>query len=252
MRTRFKLEEFGLKPAADGRVADKLDTTTILSILVAFNIPLFTEAFKNWSDLTVSTSYFFGALTLIFYMLYLTDYYEKVWTRWFSLPTDLGFFRVYSLVTGVIIIALMTVFPVIWFWYVTILISILTYKKYTTRWAYIEAFNIEYETVQQCTNNMDRAILALAENMSTNFLKYGVLLSLVASLLLSTVYHLDQGQQWSIQGVSFYGKPYFMLLSTAWSLVLVFFWYRKIRSGLSFIAREAERGNFEFFEEENR
>src|SRR5438128_1679678 len=87
---------------------ERVDTATVLAILVAFNIPLFAEGFRHFTDLDKCASYFFGALTFVFFMLYMVDYYEKIWTRWFSLPSDTGFFRMYSLAAGSIIIGAMT------------------------------------------------------------------------------------------------------------------------------------------------
>jgi hypothetical protein len=245
---RFGLKEFG----AEAR-SEKVDTTTILAILVAFNIPLFTEAFRKFTDLDVFASYFFGALTLIFFMLYLVDYYEKIWVRWFSLPDDFVFFRVYSLVLGVITIAIMNVFPEYWYWYLSILFLVMSLKKYSTRRQYMAAFDAAHGSFSQCKNKSDKAVCLLARNMSKNFFVYGFVYSIPVAALISAANHWGgQNIAFTVGKLPFHGNGYYIAASALWSLILCGFWLHKIRSELNYFVTAVEKGDFEFFDKVNK
>ncbi len=232
---------------------DKLDTTTILSILVAFTIPLFTDAFRHYADLTVATSFLFGALVLIFFMLYTVDYYEKIWVKWFALPNDFAFFRVYSLVTGVIVIALMNVVPQFWYWYISALFLLLSWKKYKTKNQYQKAFDAKYGSVNRCPHKVRKATYFLAENMSRNFRLYGFILSLPVSAALTLAYYWPSAElSVVVLGRSFSGNVVYIGTGSVYAAVLVGFWYKKVRGGINYMVEQVEAGNFEFFEKENR
>lgn len=246
------MKEYGLKDFGAKANSEKVDTTTILAILVAFNIPLFTDAFRNFTDLEIFASLFFGALTLIFFMLYLVDYYEKIWVRWFSLPNDFIFFRVYSLVFGVVVIAVMNVFPQYWYWYLSALFLVMSLKKYSTRRRYMVAFNIAHKSFSQCGSDTDKAVCLLARNMSYNFLFYGFVLSVPAAVVLNAAYIWGGPEvAFSIGKLTFHGNASYVIGSALYCALLVGFWWRKIRSGLNYMVNAVEKGDFDFFDREN-
>jgi len=262
-----KFKEFG---RAEYR--DRIDTNTILSILIAFTIPIFAEAFKHIRDLSMACSYFAGAVSLIFFMLYTVDYYEKIWIRWYSLPDDFSFFRVFSLFFGVIVIAAMNEFPQFWYWYLSLLFFVLTKKKYSIKNKYIKSFDAEFGSYTQCESTQMQCRYLLAENMAHNFWKWGLLLSIPVAILLTFLYiknfvpiDLDVPEQLKsglckIPDVAprtetpckITGNSLFIALSILYTAILAFFWLKKIRVGLSFMVTQVEKGSTDFFINENR
>jgi hypothetical protein len=244
----YVLSDFG-----NPNYKDRIDSVTVLSILVAFTIPLFVEGFKRYPDLDIAASYFLGATVLIFFMFYTVDYYEKIWSRWFSLPEDFGFFRIYSLVTGVIVIAAMTVHPEYWYIYISVLFLILSIKKYSTRKKYERAFRKEYPTNDDCDDDQKLCVFLLVQNMSRNFLILGFYASVPIAVALA---FLLSAKIWpfkySVFGRDISGDFLFLGLSIFYAGRLITFWYKKVRVLLKFMVEEVEKGNVRYYATENR
>lgn len=178
----YSFSDFGKR-----QYRDIVDPVTILTILIAFTIPLFSKGFTS-SNIDIGVSYISGAIALIFFMLYMVDYYEKIWLDYYSLPTDISFFRIYCLVVGVIVISLMDSYPIWWSCYMSALFLVMSIKKYSTRRLYESALEKEFGKE---LNGLDQKYVCayfLAQNMSTNFFVLGFLVSVFVSLVLAAAF----------------------------------------------------------------
>lgn len=247
----YKLSDFG-----HPNYRDRIDSITILAILVAFTIPLFVEGFRHYADVDILVSYFCGATTLIFYMFYTVDYYDKIWSKWYSLPEDFGFFRIYSLVTGVVVIAAMTVWPQYWYVYLCALFGILTWKKISTKNKYEIAFRKTYPRNDACKTDEEKqelCVFLLAQNMARNFKILGFYASGLVAITLAVLYWLEFTKvSYPVLGQTISCNILFSIVSIFYAGRLSTFWYKKIRVLLDFMVGEVKEGNVKYFLTENR
>jgi hypothetical protein len=239
--------DYQLKDFGRDEYKDPLVPVNILMVLMGFCILLFNKAVDFWSDPIKVSSVICGAFYLITYMFYLTEYYEKLWQPYFSLPRDKMFFRLYSLGIGIVIITCMQNFPQYWYAYVFVLFLFMYYKKKQTRDAFRAAMKNEFGNIGKCNNNVLLARYKLSEAFTNNFLLYGVVLNAIYSLGLFVLYKNNPHTYFQFMGEQL-SLNYYVVVSSVLTCIIIFFWSKKITSGIDHMAKKVKEGDYEFFE----
>ncbi len=180
----MKLDDYRLEDFGRSEYRDSLIPVNILMVLIGFCILLFNKAVEFWSDPIRVSSVVCGASYMIAYMFYLTEYYEKLWSQYYALPSDKMFFRMYSLLIGITIITFMQNFPEYWYLYTLSLLVVMYIKKRNTRMAFQNAFKMQYNEFRKCEDNKVKAQYVLSEAFTVNFFKYGVIFNILYSVAL--------------------------------------------------------------------
>lgn len=242
---KHSLEEFG-KP----EYKDPIVPVNMLMVLMGFSLLLFNNVFENSDDIIVFSSSLFGAIFLIGFMLYVSDYHEKIWEKYFSLPEDRMFFRFYGIITGIIVISAMNVAPEYWCWYIVILFFLMYFKKKSTKNSYEEAFYDRYGKISDCDSKIDIARLHLAGAFTTNFLLLGLGGSIVFAVFIEFLKHntVISGAV-SANGITDFIYSAYFWANATYTLVFVGFWVWKIRTNLNSFVKALENENVEFFEQ---
>jgi hypothetical protein len=241
--THYKLKDFGLP-----EYHDPIIPVNILMILIGFCILLFNKAVDYWGNNIKVISVVCGSLYMITYMFYISEYYEKIWAPYFSLPNDKMFFRIYALLIGIVIITFMQNFPEYWYLYSLLLMLILYYKKNKTRAAFQKAFNDEYGSFDIGGNNIDKAKFLLCQDFSSNFLKYGVLFNIFYAIILFLLFEKNPIEKFNILSVDF-SVDYYAFASVSLTIFIVGFWIKKITSGINLMVEKVKSGDYEYFKE---
>ena len=236
-----KLRDFGSIAEAD-----PLIPTAVLAVLLGFCIALFREIRSFWGQWMDLVGLICGALYLIGFILYLAEYYDRLWLPHYLLPIDRTFFRLYSIVIGIFTISLMPQWPQAWYVYILVLFVFLYYKKKHTLTAYSTAFRREYEFPSDCPDNVTRAKLSLAQSFTTSFGTWGVGLHLVFSVILGGLY---LGSKYYSRGTDIdVMQALYIFVSVILTVAVLSTWAKKITNGLREMASRVERGDYGYFE----
>lgn len=239
----IKLSDFGL-----AKYRDSLVPVNILMVLMGFCILLFNRAVEFWGNSIRVSSVICGSVYMIAYMFYISEYYEKLWEPNFSLPFDKMFFRIYSLIIGVVIITFMHNFPEYWYFYTLFLMLILYVKKNNTRKCFQKAFNVDYPVFDECQDGVLKAKYLLCEDFTVNFLWWGVIFNAVYAIALFILYKNNPSDSVIIYGVEIFFN-YYSIVSFTLTIVIVSFWVKKVTSGIALMVEKINKGDYEYFKE---
>lgn len=190
-------------------------------------------------------------------MFYMTEYYEKLWEKYYLLPHDKVYFRIYCVIVGVVVIALMPKYPEYWPAYVLILFFLMYLMKNKTRNYFTKAFIHRYSDYENCDDPKLKCQYVLVNTFTDNFLLLGVLLLIpFVVLMCGTAFLLQNSEAISsaLLAHQYYPNNLTLNLIFIGSNVLVtvgtcIFWYEKITTGLVKMQKQIEAGHYGFFEE---
>jgi membrane-associated HD superfamily phosphohydrolase len=238
----INIEDFGKK-----NNHDQLMPTGFLLILIGIAILLFNHAICSFDDAIKFWSLICGAVYIIAFMFYLTEYYEQLWLPFYLLPSDKMFFRIYGIGIGIVIISLLPSFPEYWYLYNLVLFIWLYGKKRQTFHLFKKAFNTEYGNYKDCKNKIDKSKLILAEHYTKRFFWKGIIVNIAYSIILFILYESK-----SMYVLHYKNKDYiiyfYILISGLITVLTVIYWYRKITKDLSYYKHKINEGEYEFFE----
>jgi len=241
----YTLDDFG-RP----EYKDPIVPVNMLMVMMGFALLLFNDAIGHIANIIDFSSYFFGTIFLLGFMLYVADYHEKLWENYFSLPTDRMFFRLYGIFVGITVISLMHVYPNYWYVYVLVLFVLMYFKKRSTMKHFEDAFYDKFSKVVDCDCGHEKSRLYLSQAFTTNFLYAGVFLSIVFGVALQAakIYVVDADKVIADSIFDYILNPYFWICAL-YTLIFVSFWMWKIKSHLIRMATALKNGNAEFFEQ---
>ena len=194
---------------------DLFSTYSALEQLISYE----SQIAEAWMFLT-------GSFVLICFLFYLAEYYEKIWVELFIQQKDKVFFRFYCILIGIYVILLKLV-PILWPLFFSFLVSIMIMKKWSTRKEI--RFVIDDSRKTNTISKRVDAIYTLADTMAYNFSVLGGI-SLV--FIMSMTY------------LAFRFKVLWVLaLCSLFSLLMCYFWLRKVQSGIDRIRLHVDEGN---------
>ena len=248
----YKLCDFA-KP----EYADPVVPVQMLMAIMVFTIVMLNQVFLHPGDgIIVSSALLFGSVYLISFMFYLTEYYEKLWERYFLFPIDKLFFRFYCLLFGAIIILLMPRWPEHWSLYVVILFAIMYWKKRRTRDYFQSAVKYEFGSYEQCKDDIIRSKYILVETFTLNFLILGLIALLPFAIAMSLI-ALCVSNDDVLNAANAFGGSNFTNDELRWAyfslnlfvtIPTFLFWSAKITTGLAQMRNQIEEGHYAYFE----
>ena len=251
-KPRYSLLEFS-RP----EYSDPVVPVQMLMVMMGFMLVLFSNAFSenvDWGLFRISI--ICGTVYLLFFMFYLTEYYEKLWEPYFMLPEDKLFFRIYCLLIGVVVIAFMPRWPQFWPLYVIFLYLIMYKKKKDTRNIFQDAVISEYGNYDSCDNPKTKSQYVLVETFTMNFLWLGVvflapfalMISLSAIFVMSPELLNYFNNNFSTNITEFGMRWTFVTLNVLVTIPTLLFWSGKIKTGLRQMKNQIEAGHYAYFE----
>ena len=248
----YKLCDF-----ANPEYADSVVPVQMLMAIMVFTIIMLNQVFLHPGDgLIVSSALLFGSLYLISFMFYLTEYYKKLWEKYFLLPIDKLFFRFYCLLFGVVVIVLMPRWPEHWSLYVVILFTIMYWKKRRTRDYFQSAVKYEFGSYELCTDDVIRSKYILVETFTRNFLILGLIALLPLAITMSFIALCVSNGDLLNTANTFSGSDFtndelrwaYFLLNLFVTIPTFLFWSAKITTGLAQMRNQIEEGHYAYFE----
>lgn len=249
---KYSLKDFSLPEYRDPVVP-----VQIMMVMMGFTILLLNSAFSASGDRTLVFVALISAVPyLLSFMFYLTEYYEKLWEPYFLLPEDKLFFRFYSVLVGIVVIALMGNWPEYWPSYIIFLFVIMYLKKRKVRATYHAAVQNEYGSYEACSDDKVKSCYILVDTFTRNFASLGIIPLLPIAMLMSISALLISNAQWlswlntqttfAISSADL--RTLYSTTSIIASLGTVVFWAGKINTGLIEMKSQIEMGHYAYFE----
>lgn len=251
-KPQFELSEFGR-----AEYSDPVVPVNMLMVMMGFTLVLPTYIVDPNADLYfILPAIICGSIYLLFYMFYLTEYYEKLWEPYYLLPVDKLFFRIYCIFIGLVVITLMPKWPEHWMLYMLALFFVMYLKKRSTRNRFRTAVNFEHKNYSLAPLKI-KAQYVLVETFTLNFLILGVVPLVPVSIASSVFYVCSKYPQYLSFYNGFFGfnetelsmYQNYVALSVFVALATSLFWAFKIRSGLIEMKNQIEAGHYDYFEE---
>lgn len=252
LRPKYSLSEFS-RP----EYTDPVVPVQILLVMMGFCVALLNQAdFSEISFSVKSISLVCGIIYIIAYMFYLTEYYEKLWAPYFLLPEDKLFFRIYSLLVGVVVISLMSKWPGYWSFYILALFLVMFDKKRRTRSVFHDAVISQFGSYENCSDGKIKSQFVLVDTFTWNFLYLGIItLVPFAVIMCGAAFFTDSPDAliWlntklatdiALENIYAVNVGTNILVT----LFTVAFWSSKITSGLRTMRDQIEEGYYEYFE----
>jgi hypothetical protein len=251
-RPKYELSDFAL-----AEYSDPVVPVQILMVMMGFAIILLNNLSELSMDKLVNNvALVSGVLYLIAFMFYLTEYYEKLWEPYFLLPEDKLFFRMYSVLVGIVVIVLMSKWPVYWSAYVVFLFYVLYLKKRKTRNLFHKAVDLKFGSYSSCDAGKIKCQYVLVDTFTRNFLHLGILALFPFMIVMCACGLLinDAGMFAKFNGLWTYPfsmseiRAIFIATSVITTTVTLVFWFAKITSGLREMRAQIEEGHYAYFE----
>jgi hypothetical protein len=248
----YSLKQFSLP-----EYSDPIVPVQIMMVMMGFTILLINGIFRSGADLVMTAvAVLSGVIYLISFMFYLTEYYEKLWEPYFLLPEDKLFFRLYSVLVGIVVISLMSKWPEYWALYMIALFLVMYFKKSNTKRKYHRAVNHEFGSYLECDKPKIKSCYVLVDTFTRNFFYLGIVFLLPFALLMAMAAALVLYPKLLIWLNGYFGfaisiseaRAIYVGTSISVSLLTAVFWSKKLISGLQEMKSQIELGHYAYFE----